>query len=258
MEQHSRPELCGACCKPTSLYVTCSLCAVATCRTCLSVPKHALWDAGHICASCMVDSLDYVDKRVPREPGEPRPNVHVPDMLEGECTLAKLADSLIKSQAAALAPSTWHMYQRCVRDIMCFSREFTIKDFPVLEESHANGLMLFFQHLKRNGVSWAYMAHFRAAICSLSSAALLPDPWERYPQLKTMCEGLKKESSKPVTHKEGLTVTSSGCHQRCCIERQEMRYWLTMPCTTPSHCALGSWVCCVRWSASLVHQGIWV
>ena len=55
------------------------------------------------------------------------------------------------------------------------------------------GLMLFFQKLKLGGASWAYMAHYRAAIRSLSAAAGLPDPWVRFPQLKTMCDGLKKE-----------------------------------------------------------------
>eukprot|EP00961_Rhodomonas_salina_P079839 1072911-Rhodomonas_salina.1 len=50
------------------------------------------------------------------------------------------------------------------------------------------------------------MASYQAAIRSLSLASGSPDPWERFPQLKTMCEGLKKQVGVPASRKEGLTV----------------------------------------------------
>eukprot|EP00961_Rhodomonas_salina_P146002 1965172-Rhodomonas_salina.2 len=40
----------------------------------------------------------------------------------------------------------------------------------------------------------------------LSFASGAPDPWERFPQLRTMCEGLKKQVGTPASRKEGVTI----------------------------------------------------
>eukprot|EP00961_Rhodomonas_salina_P290416 3924192-Rhodomonas_salina.1 len=50
------------------------------------------------------------------------------------------------------------------------------------------------------------MATYRSAIRSLSLASGVPDPWDRFPQLKTMCKGLKKQVGVPASRKEGLTI----------------------------------------------------
>eukprot|EP00961_Rhodomonas_salina_P240405 3248172-Rhodomonas_salina.1 len=63
--------------------------------------------------------------------------------------------------------------------------------------------MLFFAHLKQKGLSWASMSTYRSAIRSVSAAADVPDPWLRYPRLHTLCEGLKKQVSRPVERREG-------------------------------------------------------
>eukprot|EP00961_Rhodomonas_salina_P141655 1907513-Rhodomonas_salina.1 len=94
-----------------------------------------------------------VDPSVVASAEDPHPDVHLSDVSERECQLTALADNLVRSQAAALAPSTWSGYQRC--------------------------------HLKKRWLSWAAMATYRSAIRSLSLASGAPDPWDWFPQLKT-------------------------------------------------------------------------
>ena len=68
------------------------------------------------------------------------------------------------------------------------------------------GLSFFFQHLKKRGLSQAAMANYLAAILSLSFASGAPNQWERFPQLRTMCEGLKKQVGTPASRNEGVTI----------------------------------------------------
>eukprot|EP00961_Rhodomonas_salina_P094525 1271936-Rhodomonas_salina.1 len=196
-----KSQICSGCRLVSKHYVSCSRCAVSTCKACLGVAKESIWGLAHVCAGCVVDSLDWY-----KGPEEDKEDMQVEDMSSAECELAALADNLICSQGAALASATWSGYQRCVQELMQFSRTYKHCIFPVLTEGHMWGLSLFFQHLRKRGLSWAAMAKYWAAIRSLLLASGAPDPWERFPQLRTMCEGLKKQVGTPASRKEGVTI----------------------------------------------------
>eukprot|EP00961_Rhodomonas_salina_P030552 410998-Rhodomonas_salina.1 len=103
---------CSVCSVVSAHYAVCSQCHECTCKSCLLVDKHTLWDVGHVCAGCIVDLLDWFKE------GEEGDDQHVDDLTADEtnvvagadCLLA-LADDVVGTQAAALAASTWSGYQ---------------------------------------------------------------------------------------------------------------------------------------------------
>eukprot|EP00961_Rhodomonas_salina_P184609 2492464-Rhodomonas_salina.1 len=61
---------CSACAIVSAHYAVCSRCHECTCKSCLRVDRHALWDVGHVFAGCIVDSLDWFKE------GEERDDQH--------------------------------------------------------------------------------------------------------------------------------------------------------------------------------------
>eukprot|EP00961_Rhodomonas_salina_P036082 485019-Rhodomonas_salina.1 len=78
--------------------------------------------------------------------------------------------------------------------------------FPVVTPGRARALSLFFEWLAEQGLSWGRMSNYRAAIRSLSWASGVPDPWDRYPVLRDMAEGMKKRRTVRAEQKEGATL----------------------------------------------------
>jgi len=147
-----------------------------------------LWSLGFSCPACIVHDAS-LDPAHPVDPG-----------------LERLAKSMLATSAASLKPSTWALYQRCVSDMLQFSAANGVVMFPVVSRGAARGVALFFEHLRELGFSWARIAHYRAAIRSLCAAGNLPDPFEKFPSLKAVCEGLKKRITLRTRRKEGVTL----------------------------------------------------
>ena len=150
-----------------------------------------MWELDFTCPPCMVDSL-----------------VSLPHVgpAAGAPYLLQLSYAMLRSQSARLALSTWKNYIRCVDRSITFMQDSGIVCFPVLNERFARGAMLFFQHLKAEGLTWASLKSFRSAWKSFHQALGLPDPWVAYPALAMLTTGLQKQVSNPPLPKVGLTL----------------------------------------------------
>mmetsp|Transcript_51105 Transcript_51105/g.103944 ORF Transcript_51105/g.103944 Transcript_51105/m.103944 type:complete len:344 (+) Transcript_51105:530-1561(+) len=117
-----------------------------------------------------------------------------------------LANAYTRTRSLANKPGTWRLYQRCLREVIQFMRTTKMIIFPVVDDTTAKSLCLFFTHLKLKGTSWAKMATFRSALTNASRAAGLHNPWKRYPRLEELSAGLSRELTTPTTRREGMTI----------------------------------------------------
>jgi len=179
---------CKSCSKLSTACLCCSSCDMAYCRPCLGLHEGELWSLGFQCPACIAEDAR-LDPEKPVDPG-----------------IEDLARSMLASLAASLKPSTWVLYQRCIADMLAFSRERNVQVFPVDSQAAVNGISLFFEYLRQCGFSWARISHYRAAIRKLCSMGKLPDPFNEYPQLRDLCEGLKKRITLRPRRKEGVTL----------------------------------------------------
>jgi len=180
---------CGRCREVSASSIWCSSCDTSYCRACLEVEKLELWDLAFECPACVVHE-----------------SCHTEGWQARELELLELGGEWVKTRASALKPGTWEVYQRCMREMVLFMRDFGTIIFPVVGPAQERGMILFFQELKRNGTSWAKMAHFRSAIASASRARGFGDPWKEFPRLQELVSGLAREMRTPVIHKEGVTI----------------------------------------------------
>mmetsp|Transcript_51390 Transcript_51390/g.104569 ORF Transcript_51390/g.104569 Transcript_51390/m.104569 type:complete len:453 (-) Transcript_51390:33-1391(-) len=185
---------CRLCSTPSTACLLCSTCDHSYCRQCLGVDKGALWSLGFQCPECVVE-----DARLHVSADSSRSTTPDP-------ALTDLARSMLQTMAASLKPGTWALYQRCINDMLEFAKEYELQIFPVDSPSAVNGLSLFFEQLRRLGFSWARISHYRAAIRKLCEMSNLDDPFETYPRLKVLCEGLKKRITLRPRRKEGATL----------------------------------------------------
>jgi len=179
---------CHLCSAKSTACLCCSTCDLAFCRPCLGLQPGVMWSLGFQCQTCIVEDARLDPSRPPSQ------------------GLTDLARSMLETLAASLKPATWALYQRCVADMLEFSRDNSVRLFPVDSQESVNGLSLFFEHLRTLGFSWARISHYRAAIRKLCSLGELPDPFEEHPRLRDLCEGLKKRITLRPRRKEGTTL----------------------------------------------------
>jgi len=179
---------CHDCSKQTTAYLHCVTCDQCFCRPCLDLQPSALWSLGCQCPACVVEDAR-LDQTLPMD-----------------SSLVSLARSMLVTVASSLKPGTWALYQRCIADMLAFSKQWNLYIFPVDSRRSVNGLSLFFEHLRDIGMSWLRISHYRAAIRKLCSMGDLDDPFEAFPRLKDLCEGLKKRITLRAKHKEGITL----------------------------------------------------
>jgi len=179
---------CRMCERVSTSTLLCSTCNLGYCRQCLGICPGGLWSLGFQCPECVVE-----DASLPSA-GAPTPG------------LTELAASMLATLASSLKPSTWALYQRCITDMLEFSKKWELSMFPVDSAGAVNGVCLFLEHLRKSGFSWARISHYRAALRKLCEFANLPDPFETYPRLRAMCKGLKKRITLRPMRKEGATL----------------------------------------------------
>jgi len=179
---------CHTCHSVSTACLHCSTCDHSFCRPCLGLQDGELWSLGFQCHACIVHDA-CLDPSTPVDPG-----------------VERLAKSMLVTVAAALKPGTWALYQRCISDMLRFSKRFSVRLFPVASREAAQGVALFLEYLRENGFSWARISHYRAALRSLCEAGELPDPFTTFPVLKSICEGLKKRITLRPRRKEGVTL----------------------------------------------------
>mmetsp|Transcript_51080 Transcript_51080/g.103871 ORF Transcript_51080/g.103871 Transcript_51080/m.103871 type:complete len:443 (-) Transcript_51080:248-1576(-) len=186
--QFGQQRPCHLCSVQSTACLYCSTCDLCFCRSCMGVRPGELWSLGFQCPSCIVHDAS-LDPHTPVEPA-----------------LERLAKSLLATVGASLKPSTWALYQRCISDMLRFASANGLRIFPVDSVGAARGIAMFFEHLRELGFSWARIAHYRAALRSLCAAGNLDDPFETFPCLKAVCEGLKKRITLRTRRKEGVTL----------------------------------------------------
>lgn len=180
---------CCLCGKESATQLWCVACSLSFCHSCLKVRDGQLWDLLFECAGCSIESLCHVD-----------------GLSSHEEWLLGLSTSWIRTRSHSLKPDSWDQYQRCMRSVIQFMRDYGVVIFPVLDESCAKGLCLFFQHLKSQGVSGTRMATFRSALTNASRAAGLRNPWKKFPRLEELSAGLSRELTTPTSRREGVTI----------------------------------------------------
>jgi len=185
---HGQRWSCKCCSKASTACLRCSTCDLAYCRPCLGLQSGELWSLGFQCPACIVEGTR-LDSTRPPDPA-----------------LEELARSMLVTLAASLKPATWVLYQRCIAEMLAFSRDRNTRVFPVDSDAAADGVCVFLEHLRQLGFSWARISHYRSAIRKLCSMGRLPDPFVEYPRLRDMCEGLKKRITLRPRRKEGVTL----------------------------------------------------
>ena len=180
------------CTKASVTCMSCQECRQPYCAGCLRLQPDCTWDIDFTCPPCIVTGLQQVGTR-------PLPSSGSPYLLQ-------LAFDTLQSSSSRLALSTWRTYIRCVQKSVTFTSTHGVVCFPVLNHQIAKGCMLFFQHMRAQGMTWSSMRGFRSAFKSFHATLGMPDPWEMFPGLAALTQGLQKQISVPPRPKVGMTI----------------------------------------------------
>lgn len=191
MAEEGERKACCRCAQHTTAYLRCMECGMNFCRQCLGLEKGALWDISFSCPACLIESSKWPSGEEER----------VREEME-------LVQSALQTLGHLLKPSTWLRYHRHVGEFLRWCEERRMMCFPVTTLRDAWGVARFFEWLRaKKGASWAYIAHYKDALRSLCWARGLTDPWEAFPFLHDIGEGLKKRSRATPVRKEGASAT---------------------------------------------------
>jgi hypothetical protein len=170
--------VCQECRESDEGLLACDVCGHKQHRKCVGLkPKHFTMEIGYVCARCQISEA-YID-----EPSWTKRKVATPELIE-------MLQEATVTEAMAWEESTWRSMSFYIRYVIVWARQCRLDTRFVLPTTPFGAKELF-EHVRREGRSWAFCRGLRSALSAWHVLAKKTDPFQDG-SLKRFFNGLRK------------------------------------------------------------------